>query len=139
SDQERGRQGDGDRQQEGTEVQGQGRAEECADHVQSAVGKVDEVHDAEDERQPGRHQEQQHAELNSVQQLDQYQAAVHTRPPGSASRAARARGPAGPLGNIASNAYILHVPTCRSWWFSITVSTVLTVHTPASSTTTSRR
>ena len=44
-------------------------AEIGPDHVQRAVGEVDEVHDAEDERQPGRDQEQHDAELHPVQQL----------------------------------------------------------------------
>ena len=44
-------------------------AGERADHVERAVGEVDEAHDAEDQRQPGRHQEQHDAELQAVQQL----------------------------------------------------------------------
>jgi hypothetical protein len=33
--------------------------------------QIDEVHDAEDQRQPGRDQKQQHAELQPVQCLDE--------------------------------------------------------------------
>ena len=31
--------------------------------------EIDQIHDAEDERQPGRHQEQHDAELHPVEQL----------------------------------------------------------------------
>ena len=47
----------------------EGRGEIGADHVERAVRQVDQVHDAEDQRQPGRQQEQQHAELHAVQAL----------------------------------------------------------------------
>ena len=47
----------------------EGRGEIGADHVERAVRQIDEVHDAEHERQPGRQQEQQQAELQSVQAL----------------------------------------------------------------------
>ena len=40
-----------------------------ADHVERAVRQVDHVHDAEDQRQPGRHQEQHDPELHPVQHL----------------------------------------------------------------------
>ena len=48
---------------------GEGRGEIGADHVERAVRQIDEVHDAEDQRQPRRQQEQQHAELNAVEKL----------------------------------------------------------------------
>ena len=48
---------------------GDGGAGEGADHVERAVGQVDEAHDAEDQRQPGRHQKKHDAELQAVQQL----------------------------------------------------------------------
>ena len=44
-------------------------AGEGADHVERAVREIDQPHDAEDQRQPGRHQEQHDAELQAVQQL----------------------------------------------------------------------
>src|SRR5690606_24278650 len=48
------------------------RSEIRAQHVKGTVGKVDEIHDAEDERQARRQQEQHEAELEPVQrQLDQ--------------------------------------------------------------------
>ena len=47
----------------------EGGGEIGADHVERAVRQIDQVHDAEDERQPGRQQEQQQAELQSVQAL----------------------------------------------------------------------
>ena len=48
---------------------GDGGAGEGADHVERAVGEIDEAHDAEDQRQPGRHQKKHDAELQAVQQL----------------------------------------------------------------------
>ena len=51
-----------------------------ADHVERAVGEVDEVHDAEDQRQPGRHQEQHHAELQPVEALLDDEQPAHRRP-----------------------------------------------------------
>jgi hypothetical protein len=47
----------------------EGRGEIGAQHVERAVREVDQIHDAEDQRQPGRQQKQQHAELNAVQAL----------------------------------------------------------------------
>ena len=47
----------------------EGRGEIGAEHVERAVRQIDQVHDAEDQRQPGRQQEQQHAELDAVQAL----------------------------------------------------------------------
>ena len=41
-----------------------------AQHVLDAMRKVDEVHHAEHERQPGRDQKQQHAELKAVERLN---------------------------------------------------------------------
>ena len=40
-----------------------------ADHVKGAVRQVDDAHDAEDQRQPGRQQKEHDAELNAVQRL----------------------------------------------------------------------
>src|ERR1700722_2322765 len=48
---------------------GKGRGEIGAEHVERAVRQVDQVHDAEDQRQPGGEQEQQHAELHAVEKL----------------------------------------------------------------------
>src|SRR5690606_21678161 len=42
---------------------GECRGEICAHHVKRAVRKIDEVHDAEDQRQTSREQEQQQSEL----------------------------------------------------------------------------
>ena len=47
----------------------EGRGEIGADHVERAVRQIDQVHDAEDQRQAGRQQEQQHAELDAVEAL----------------------------------------------------------------------
>ncbi len=41
-----------------------------AEHVLDAVGEIDEVHDAEHQRQSGGDQKQQHAELQAVQHLN---------------------------------------------------------------------
>jgi hypothetical protein len=48
---------------------GEGRREIGADHVERAVRQIDEVHDAEHQRQPGRQQEQQQPELKAVEAL----------------------------------------------------------------------
>ena len=40
-----------------------------ADHVERAVRQIDQIHDAEHERQPGGEQEQQQPELQAVQAL----------------------------------------------------------------------
>ena len=40
-----------------------------ADHVERAMREIDQIHDAEDQGQPGRHQEQHDAKLNPVQHL----------------------------------------------------------------------
>ena len=45
------------------------RDEVSAHHVERAVGQVDAVHDAENERQPGGKQEQHEAELQAVEGL----------------------------------------------------------------------
>ncbi len=50
-----------------------------ADHVERAVRQVDEVHDAEHQRQPGGHQEQHDAELQAVQQLLEDEDQVHAQ------------------------------------------------------------
>ena len=41
------------------------------EHVLDAVGEIDEIHDAENQRQAGRDQEQKDAELQSVEDLDE--------------------------------------------------------------------
>jgi hypothetical protein len=46
-----------------------GGGEIGADHIKRAVRQVDEVHDAEDQRQPRRQEEQQHPKLDAVQKL----------------------------------------------------------------------
>src|SRR5205085_12360448 len=46
-----------------------GRGEIGAHHVERAMREVDEIHDPEHQRQAGREQEQQQAELQSVQEL----------------------------------------------------------------------
>src|SRR6185437_3480313 len=47
----------------------EGRGEIGAHHVERAMRQVDEVHDAEHQRQPRRQQEQQQPELQSIQDL----------------------------------------------------------------------
>ena len=102
--------GDGRRERRGEHGEQEGAggglrrgAGEGADHVERAVREVDEVHDAEDERQARRHQEQHHAELHAVQKLlgderkghdpapfetvmPAFVAGVHDVPPGNAGR-----------------------------------------------------
>ena len=48
-----------------------------AQHVLHAVGEVDEIHHPEHQREPGRHEEQQDAELQPVEQLDDEQRGGH--------------------------------------------------------------
>jgi len=48
---------------------GKCRGEISAQHVQRAVRQVDQIHDAEDQGQAGCKQEQQHAQLNTVETL----------------------------------------------------------------------
>ena len=47
----------------------EGRGEIGAQHVERAVRQVDQIHDAEDQRQPGGQQKQQHSELHAVETL----------------------------------------------------------------------
>ena len=72
---------------EAVEPGGEGRRQVGADHVQRAVREIDQVHDAEDQRQPGGHQEQHDAELEPVQPLDEDQAPFHRLPSFRASLA----------------------------------------------------
>ena len=64
--------------------QGQGATEEGAQHVERRVREVHEVHDAEGQREPRRHQEQQHAELQPVDELRENERRVHARCPRTA-------------------------------------------------------
>ena len=64
--------GDNGQNQGGDEASGhdrEGGGEIGAEHVQRTMRQVDEVHDAENQRQPGRQQKQQHAELHTVEAL----------------------------------------------------------------------
>ncbi len=65
----RGRKARGEAKPERPRCRGDGGAGEGADHVERAMREVDQPHDAEDQRQPGRHQEQHHAELQAVEDL----------------------------------------------------------------------
>ena len=51
----------------------------CTDHVERTMGKIDEVHDAEDEREPGGHQKQHHPQLYPVEQLFEQKGGIHQR------------------------------------------------------------
>ena len=46
---------------------GEGGGEIGAEHVERAVRQIDQVHDAENQRQAGREQKQQHAQLHAVE------------------------------------------------------------------------
>ena len=68
------------KQQRCEEVAGQPeeqKSQVSADHVLHAMGQVDEAHDAEDQRQPGRDQKQQHAVLQTVEDLNEEQCERH--------------------------------------------------------------
>jgi hypothetical protein len=53
------------------------RTGEGAEHIERAVRQIDHAHDAEDQRQPGRHQEQHDAELQAVQDLLNQKGGLH--------------------------------------------------------------
>ncbi len=46
-------------------------------HVEAAMGQVDDTHDAEDQRQAGGQHEQQQAVLDAVEQLDEEVGEIH--------------------------------------------------------------
>src|SRR5207253_10946659 len=48
------------------------------EHIERAVRQVDQIHNAEDQRQPGCQQEQQHAKLHAVETL--FDEIKHPRP-----------------------------------------------------------
>jgi hypothetical protein len=48
-----------------------------AEHEESAVGEVDDTHDAEGEREPARDEKQQHSELQPVEDLHENGAELH--------------------------------------------------------------
>ena len=48
---------------------GERRGEIGAEHVQRTMRQVDQIHDAEDQRQAGGQQKQQHAQLHAVEAL----------------------------------------------------------------------
>ena len=64
-----GGEGGDEREEEVAGGGGGGGGGEGADHVEAAVGEVDEAHDAEDQGQAGGHQEEHGAELEAVQDL----------------------------------------------------------------------
>ncbi|MDT4881174.1 hypothetical protein FQZ97_1170020 [compost metagenome] len=70
-----------DREHETAGQAGQTESQVGAHHVEGAMGQVDDPHDAEDQRQATRHQEQQQAVLDRVQHLDQEGIEVHRYPP----------------------------------------------------------
>ena len=47
----------------------EGRGEIGAEHVERAMRQIDQVHNAEHERQPGGQEKQQHAQLHAVEAL----------------------------------------------------------------------
>ncbi|KAG1184585.1 hypothetical protein G6F35_015064 [Rhizopus arrhizus] len=68
-------------QQERAGVAEHGGRDEGAHHVERAVRQVDEIHDAEHQRQAGGQQEQQNAKLQAVQGLHQQQRRGHISSP----------------------------------------------------------
>ena len=86
----RGGEAGGEAEQERAGGGGDGGAGEGADHVERAVGEVDQAHDAEDQRQAGGHQEQHDPELEAVQDLLDEQRGGHAGlPVGACSGLAR--------------------------------------------------
>ena len=81
-----------DREPQAAEALGERPREVRADHVEAAVREVDDPHDAEDQRQPARDQEQQQPVLDAVQELDSDRAEFHRRR-GSDARGCRTQPP----------------------------------------------
>ena len=77
ADQRRRREGQehGDRERAGPLLKRRG--EVGAHHVERPVGEVHQVHDPEDEGQPGRHEEEYDAELETIQDLDEEEEGIH--------------------------------------------------------------
>ena len=71
--------GEHDSQEERSGKLHQGGREKRAQHVEGAMRQIDQVHDAEDERQPGGDQEQHDAELKAIQELFDQEQEVHRR------------------------------------------------------------
>ena len=59
----------------------QGKRHVGADHVEAAMGEIDDAHDAEDQREAARDKKQQQAVLDAVQELDQERVDVHASAP----------------------------------------------------------
>jgi hypothetical protein len=68
-----------DTEHEGAAQRHQPGRQERAHHIQRTVRQVDHVHDAEDQRQAGRQQEQHQAELQPVEQLLDNEKACHAQ------------------------------------------------------------
>ncbi len=89
-EQQRGAEREHQRRQEAAGDRVERDREIGAQHVLNAVCQVDEVHDPEHQRQAGRDQEQQHAELQPVEDLDNEKRGGHsgteTRSPHEAKR-----------------------------------------------------
>src|SRR5262249_43558637 len=51
-----------------------------AQHVLNAVGEIDEIHHAENERETRRNQKQQNSELEAVESLDDEESRIHPLP-----------------------------------------------------------
>ena len=73
---ERGGQGEEERPAETSGPGAEGRDQVGAHHVLHAMRQIDEVHDAEHQRQPGGDEEQDEAELKAVQGLDEEEGRV---------------------------------------------------------------
>jgi len=69
ADQGRRRQGRQQAEQEGTCQPGHAGRHERPNHVERAVRQIDQVHDAENQGQPGRQEEQHDTQLKPVQDL----------------------------------------------------------------------
>jgi hypothetical protein len=69
AEQQRGAEGEHNAEDKASGPRHKGRGEIGAHHIERAVRQIDEIHDAEHQRQPSRQQEQQQAELQPVQRL----------------------------------------------------------------------
>ena len=131
----------------------EGRGEIGAHHVERAVREIDEVHDAEHQRQPRRQQEQQQPELQAVQELfDDEEHRVFRRPlyssvaprchftlPWRISKKSGSALSAAALPSKIRAHFIGHLSWKRSWSSLTMVATVFSESWPSASLTTSCR
>ncbi len=86
------RNADEDRRQQVARQAGQRPGEVGADHVEAAMGKIDDAHDAEDQRQSAGDEKQQQAVLQAIQKLDKEEGEIHRTDAKTAAETCRRSG-----------------------------------------------